>query len=203
LSKPIYLIRVDTSAGTGIRHSESNDNKRKNVHLLQIWYARGHAKCPYYAFNLYSRAKPSQAALKPAYYTRRFPSRLKQDTFLPLLVPAHSIPDVSVVPTQDITSPTPIPCFADLSMSASHISSKSIVTTTVHGKKAYLHFAMRSGYASPNATKRNGQLVVKSDKGDVTLLEGDGIYITAPGKPCELVITNEGKGIAEVILVDM
>ena len=41
-----------TSGGTGIRHSEYNDNASKEVHFLQIW------------------AKPNEYGLKPEYYTR-------------------------------------------------------------------------------------------------------------------------------------
>jgi hypothetical protein len=89
-------------------------------------------------------------------------------------------------------------------MSAAHLSASSTVSCDIRGKKAYLHFAMRSGgYLAPDAPKRHGQLIVKCDKGDLVLREGDGVYISGPGKNCSLALTNEGESIAEVVLIDI
>eukprot|EP01089_Gocevia_fonbrunei_P012076 TRINITY_DN2761_c0_g2_i1.p1 TRINITY_DN2761_c0_g2~~TRINITY_DN2761_c0_g2_i1.p1 ORF type:complete len:266 (+),score=33.45 TRINITY_DN2761_c0_g2_i1:102-899(+) len=58
-----------TSAGTGIRHSESNPHTKKKVHLLQIW------------------VQPSTHGLKPSYTTMKFEDSQKKNTLLKILGP--------------------------------------------------------------------------------------------------------------------
>lgn len=58
-----------TSTGTGIRHSEFNDNKQEGVHFLQIW------------------ALPHTRGLKPGYYTRHVTDEQKRGKLVRVVAP--------------------------------------------------------------------------------------------------------------------
>lgn len=58
-----------TSTGTGIRHSEFNDNPKEGVHFLQIW------------------AMPHTRGLKPNYYTRHVSDEEKRDKLVRVVAP--------------------------------------------------------------------------------------------------------------------
>jgi hypothetical protein len=183
----------------GVQRQQAQELTRPANLVYLALYARFFHALTHY------RAKPAQAALQPTYYTRRFPAERKQDMFCPVLVPARSFTDLSAVPGQDTSSSDPIPCFANLSMSAALISPGTTLATRVYGKKAYLHLVMRSGYVTPESGMARGRLVIKSDRGDVVMHEGDGAKVVGPGitgKACELVLTNDGESMAELILID-
>ncbi|CAE6519234.1 unnamed protein product [Rhizoctonia solani] len=170
-----------TSAGTGIRHSEYNRNKKEQVHFLQIWLL------------------PNKSRLTPTYFTRHFTDAEKRDTLLKVVAPVDG-PDVS--DQREGTGPTPV--HAQLSVYASILSpGKTVVHTFPEPKegeaarKAYVHVIQTSGYNTGAAKGAKVQL-----NGGLELSEGDGAFAGAPGG--ELIqIANTGDKDAEVLVFDL
>lgn len=163
-----------TSAGTGIRHSEYNRNKKEDVHFLQIW------------------AKPNVRGLKPSYKTRKFTDEMKEDKLLRIMesVDRHSGKDEET---------EPIPMHADVSMSASILSpGKSVQHELVQDgeRKVYLHVVM-SGRTQP---KTGGARIRVQG---VELGEGDGAFVTGAKGPGKVEVESMGEEKAEFLLFDM
>jgi redox-sensitive bicupin YhaK (pirin superfamily) len=163
-----------TSAGTGIRHSEYNRNKKTDNHFLQIW------------------AKPDVAGLTPSYITRNYPDSMKQDKLVRIIesTARHSGAEGQT---------DPIPAHTDLSMDASILSpGKKVVHEIVAegDRKLYAHVVM-TGKDQPE----EGGARIKI--GDTVLGEGDGAYIegakgsleieSVGDKPAEFLLFDVGK----------
>jgi redox-sensitive bicupin YhaK (pirin superfamily) len=163
-----------TSAGTGIRHSEYNRNKKEDCHFLQIW------------------AKPNVSRLAPSYKTRKFTDEMKADKFVRIMesVDRHSGKDGET---------EPIPMHADVSMSASILSpGKSVTHELVKDgqRKVYLHVVM-----SEKKQPKTGGAKIKV--GDVELGEGDGAFVTGASGPGKIEVESIGEKAAEFLLFDM
>lgn len=163
-----------TSAGTGIRHSEYNRNKKEDVHFLQIW------------------AKPYTRGLQPSYVTRKFTDEMKENKLVRIMedLKRHSGKDAE---------DQPIPLHADLSMDASILApGKKVVHDIVaEGKRnVFVHLIM-GGRTQP---KTGG---AKIKVGDVELGEGDGAYITSAIGPGKIEVESVGDKPAEFLLFDM
>lgn len=92
-----------TTAGTGIRHSEFNSNKEKEVHFLQIW------------------VKPYKAGLTPAYHTKYFSDEAKTNK-LALIVADTAEKDDHAVPINAKMST--YACLLSDGVSVSHVVKK-------------------------------------------------------------------------------
>ncbi|KAL1404972.1 hypothetical protein Q8F55_008585 [Vanrija albida] len=190
------MVRGDiqmTSGGTGIRHSEYNDNKEKEVHFLQIW------------------ALPNERGLKPRYYARHFTDEDKTDKWAHIVAPATA---EGVIDERDATGPTPI--HAALNFFGSLLGSgKSLDHTLLPrlkpspagaGKLVYVQLVQTSGYNPGKAPKdgKGGALVKVSLGGqEATLGEGDGVFIRGANTGDKLVVDNVGEKRAEVVLFEM
>ncbi|BFZ64878.1 hypothetical protein YB2330_006031 [Saitoella coloradoensis] len=188
-----------TSAGTGIRHSEVNDNKKKDCHLLQIW------------------AKPSISGLKPTYYTRAHSPASKTSVLKPIVLPHASFPpntthETTVAGSETAKSDAPIPIHQDLAMYACILPPGETVTHTFgsfggkcnNKRKGYIQIAQSSGYVPPNEEVKSGVKILLN--GEVELGEGDTAYIDGATPGMEITIQNVGeKGgkKAEFIWFDM
>jgi redox-sensitive bicupin YhaK (pirin superfamily) len=163
-----------TSAGTGIRHSEYNRNKKEDVHFLQIW------------------AKPNVKGLSPSYKTRKFTDEMKTNNLVRLMesVDRHSGKDEET---------EAIPMHADVSMSASILHpGKSVTHELVKdgARNVYLHVVM-SGRTQP---KTGG---AKIKVGGVELGEGDGAFLKGAKGPGKIEVESVGESAAEFLLFDM
>lgn len=163
-----------TSAGTGIRHSEYNRNKKDEVHFLQIW------------------AKPAVSRLAPSYTTRTFPDELKVNKLCRVMesTERHSGKE---------GESEPIALHADLSMSASLLEPGMKVRHQLVAegeRKVYLHVVMGG-----RVQLHEGGAAIKI--GDQVLGEGDGAYVKGLEGPGEVVIESVGDRRAEFLLFDM
>jgi quercetin 2,3-dioxygenase len=163
-----------TSAGTGIRHSEYNRNRKEDVHFLQIW------------------AKPNVKGLTPSYKTRKYTDEMKTDKLLRIMesVDRHSGKDEET---------EPIPMHADLSMSASILSPGKSVTHELVAegeRKIYLHVVM-----SDRKQPKEGGAKIRVQ--GVELGEGDGAFVTGAKGPGKVEIESVGTTSAEFLLFDM
>lgn len=107
-----------TSAGTGIRHSEYNRDKKDEVHFLQIW------------------AKPNKKGLRPHYETKKWTDEEKTDKLVRIMEDVERLGEKKEA----------IGLQADLSMDASILSpGKKVVHEVVaKGKrKVYLQVVMQ------------------------------------------------------------
>ncbi|OQN97034.1 hypothetical protein B0A48_16838 [Cryoendolithus antarcticus] len=163
-----------TSAGTGIRHSEYNRNKKEDVHFLQIW------------------AKPNVSGLKPSYVTRKFTDEMKTNKLVKIVdsVDRHSGKDAES---------EPIPANADVTTSASILHPGKSVTheLVAEGERnVYLHVVM-----SERTQPKTGGSKIKV--GGVELGEGDGAYVRGAKGPGKIEIESVGANEAEFLLFDM
>ncbi|GAM85231.1 hypothetical protein ANO11243_032350 [Dothideomycetidae sp. 11243] len=113
-----------TCAGTGIRHSETNEGGKVESHFLQIW------------------ARPSVAGLKPRYETKTFGDGEKTDRLCRIVESVDRLGDRAA---------GPIGIEADVSMDASILSPEKTVTHRVVAegeRKVYFHVVM-SGRTQP------------------------------------------------------
>lgn len=186
-----------TSGGSGIRHSEYNDNKDTDVHFLQIW-ALPEAKY---------RGK------KPEYFTRHFTDAQKQDKWAHIVAPIAQEKEFGVVPKREAEGPTPI--HSSVNVFASLISSGNklehalvprLNATADNGKLVYVQLVQTTGY-NPRAAPKDGSsaALIKVTMGDqeATLGEGDGVFITSVKVGDNITVDNVGSKVAEVLLFEM
>ncbi|EPY49575.1 pirin domain-containing protein domain-containing protein [Schizosaccharomyces cryophilus OY26] len=187
-----------TSAGTGIAHSEYNNEPHgsDDSHFLQIW------------------AKPDDKFLPPTYYTRHHSEEDKHNRLQVIIAPNFTIKEPEQVKsngaqvgTEVTTDGSVIPFPGDLGMWASILSPGSRVTH-VFGqwnassplRKGYLHLIQTSGFAGPrDPSVGKAQLKV----GDKIIQEGDGLFIVDIEKLASLTIESIGSVDAEFVFFDM
>lgn len=163
-----------TSAGTGIRHSEYNRNKKEEVHFLQIW------------------AKPNQRGLKPRYETKMFGDEVKTDRLVRIMEYTDRMKGKE-------GDEAPIGLQADVSMDASILSPGKQVRHELVAegpRKVFLHVVM-----SKRAQPKEGGARIKI--GETVLGEGDGAYVESVQGPGVIEIESVGDKPAEFLLFDM
>jgi len=187
------MVRGDvqmTSGGTGIKHSEYNDNKEKEVHFLQIW------------------ATPNKRGLAPRYFTRHFTDAEKLDKLVQIVGPVGSD---GVVEEREGKGPTPIhaPLHTFVTLLSAGKSVSHTILPSLNGqprKKVYIQSTQVSGY-NPEPAPTSGlgpRIKVTGVNGQETVLgEGDGVFILQGQVGDELTLTNEGRATGEVVLFEM
>ncbi|KAJ9121348.1 hypothetical protein QFC24_004685 [Naganishia onofrii] len=205
LSNVEILKRGDiqmTSTGTGIRHSEYNDNKSQDVHFLQIW------------------SLPYQRGLKPSYYTRHFTDAEKENKLVQVVGPIGAD---NVIDEREAKGPAPV--HSHIAMFSTLLDPGNKVThhvteayhkftpdlpltpstdaSTDGSKKVYIHVIQTTKY-NPRASLTNADAPRIKVNGDLVLGEGDGAFVTG-GKAGDegLTLENVGGGRAEVVLFEM
>ncbi|KAK8843516.1 hypothetical protein IAR55_007176 [Kwoniella newhampshirensis] len=190
------MVRGDiqmTSGGRGIAHSEYNDHESKQTHFLQIW------------------ALPSQRGLTPGYYTRHFTDEEKTDVLKLIVAPVGT---EGVTEEREGKSVTPI--HSPLHFFASLLSPSTNVKHTIlpptpasrkpDEKLVYVQLVQSSGYNTSKA-KKDGQgplVKITSRAGDeVTLGEGDGVFVRGGKVGEELAMENVGGARGEIVLFEM
>ncbi|BEI83765.1 hypothetical protein CcaverHIS002_0403690 [Cutaneotrichosporon cavernicola] len=179
-----------TFGGTGISHSEYNDNKEKPVHFLQIW------------------AYPYERGLKPRYFGRHFTDEEKKDKWAHIVAPLHY---PGVVDARDGSGPVPIA--SDLNFFASLVSPGTTVKHNLvarnrgsgDDKLVYVQLVQTTGYNPRKAPTDGSVAQVKISLGGetVTLAEGDGVFIRGGKVGDELITENVGNKVGEVVLFEM
>ncbi|EPX75065.1 yhhW [Schizosaccharomyces octosporus yFS286] len=188
-----------TSAGTGIAHSEYNNEPKGScdTHFLQIW------------------AKPDDRRRPPTYYTRHQSEEAKHNRLQPVIAPNYTFSDPSNIKSNGAqvgssatTDDSAIPFPGDLGMWASILSPGSQVShvfgpwnnTASPVRKGYLHLIQTSGFAGPRDTSvGKAQLKI----GEHVLSEGDGLFVMDTEKGSSLTIESVGSANAEFVFFDM
>lgn len=174
-----------TTGGTGIAHSEENENAKLPVHFLQIW------------------ALPWKRSLPPNYHTQTFSEEAKRSGFVTIISPlkagveASAEEEKAAVPVLKDT----IPIHADLLMGAAIIAAGNAFKWKVggepeavrerSGRKVYVHFPM---------TKK-GKARIRVG-GKEVLEEGDGVFVSEVNAGDELAVESVGDEEAEVLILD-
>ncbi|KAJ9108589.1 hypothetical protein QFC19_002305 [Naganishia cerealis] len=205
LSNVEILKRGDiqmTSTGTGIRHSEYNDNKSQDVHFLQIW------------------SLPYERGLKPSYYTRHFSDAEKQNKLVQVVGPIGA---ENVINEREAKGPAPvhshIAMFSTLLDPGNKVT--HYVTEPYHNltpklpltpatdassdgsKKVYIHVVQTTKY-NPRASLTNADAPRIKVNDDLVVGEGDGAFVTGiKANDQGLTLENVGGGQAEVVLFEM
>lgn len=180
-----------TTGGSGIAHSEQNENKSKTVHFLQIW------------------ALPWKKSLTPIYHTKTFSEENKRQKFVTIISPLKAGPgataseEKAAVPTIEGT----IPIHADLLMGAAIIPEGTAFPWKIGGRdgddaavrsksnrKIYIHLPMTKGGLS--------KVRLSGGTEDIVLEEGDGAYVENVNAGDELFVESIGEAEAEVVVLD-
>ncbi|PWN20906.1 RmlC-like cupin [Microstroma glucosiphilum] len=170
-----------TRAGTGIKHSEYNNQKGgAGTHFMQIWFI------------------PTREGqrMSPTYFSTQSPAELKQDKLLTLIRPHWSLP-AEQQSTGGLLQPgQPIPAQASLVVRAAVLSPSSsaggdatqsagvthtwgqdtdVESSTGEERWGVIHLAMNSGYKDPKSRTASG-VGAKPDESKVRveLLSGEG-----------------------------
>lgn len=174
-----------TTGGTGIAHSEENENAIFPVHFLQIW------------------ALPWKRSLPPSYHTQTFSEEAKRSAFVTIISPLKAGVDASA---EEEKAAVPaikdsIPVHADLLMGAAIIAAGNAFKWKVggesgavrerSGRKVYLHFPMT----------KEGKARIRLD-GKEVLKEGDGAFVSDVNAGDELLVESVGDEDAEVVVLD-
>ncbi|KAH6662924.1 RmlC-like cupin domain-containing protein [Plectosphaerella plurivora] len=182
-----HLTRGDvqfTTAGTGIRHSESNEHPNETLRFLQIW------------------VKPWSTGLRPRYHTRRFDDAAKRRGFVKIVSPLAAGPraDTDAEALAQPAVPGSIPIHADFVMGAglfvrghglSWTAGAGVAATTA--RKVFLHVVM-------------GERVrVNIEVGTqiLTLSGGDGAFVEGVAVGRDIRVTGVGEAEGEVVVLDM
>ena len=175
-----------TTGGSGIVHSEANEDTSRPVHFLQIW------------------ALPWKKGLKPIYHTSTFAEADKRKNFVPIISPlkagtsATAEDEAAAVPTINGT----IPVHADLLFSAGIIPEGEKFEYKIGGEDAIFSKNERRIYVHLPMTKGEKAKIRLDGREDATLSEGDGAYISGIKAGQALSVESTGQEEAEVIVLD-
>lgn len=175
-----------TTGGTGIAHSEENENSKLPVHFLQIW------------------ALPWKRSLPPTYHTMTFSEEAKRAGFITIISPlkagikANAEEEKAAIPTLKGT----IPIHADLLMGAAIIAAGNAFKWKVGGEEAVRDKTGRKVYVHFPMTKDGKAKLRLVGKEEVELEEGDGAFVSEVNAGDELVIESVGEEEAEVVILD-
>jgi hypothetical protein len=161
----------------------------QEVHFLQIW------------------AKPYQSGLKPKYYTRHYPDALKLDTVLPIVAPVEA---QGVTDAREGTGPTPV--HSPLHAFVSIVSPEKVLSHTLHptlkgdGEKLFYAQLIQSSAFNEDQAKKDGStalIKVSGGGSNVTLGEGDGVFVRGGKTGDDFKLENLGDKRGELILFEM
>ena len=175
-----------TTGGSGISHSEENENTKDWVHFLQIW------------------ALPWKKNLSPIYHTSTFPESDKRKGFVTIISPlkaghkATPEEEKAAVPIIEGT----IPVHADLLFSAGIIAQGSRFEYKIGGDNAVQSKTDRKTYVHLPMTKGGKSKIKLAGREDAVLNEGDGSYITGVNAGDILSVESVGNVEAEVVVLD-
>lgn len=188
-----------TSAGSGIVHSEYNNNRTSECHFLQIWYT------------------PDQRGLPPRYYTATTTDWT--DRLVTLIKPWSTLSADEQARTGLLPAGEAIPSRSSLVTRASTLSSgksvthpigadTDVATRTGAERWLYVHVASTSGYKDPDlkdfAFKKEAALAIHTATGTVvTLHEGDGAFIKKAHVGEQIEFTSTGQAPAQFIVFDL
>ena len=175
-----------TTGGTGIAHSEQNEDTKDPVHFLQIW------------------ALPWKKGLKPRYHTQTFSDEEKKKRFIPILSPLKAGVNASAQ-DEDSAEPTikgTIPIHADMLMGAGHIGAGKVFDWKIGGTTGSTNEVGRRVYFHLPMTK-NGQAKVRLNGSErLDLSEGDGAFVQDVSQGDVVKVENLTDVEAEVIVLD-
>ncbi|KDN43678.1 Pirin-domain-containing protein [Tilletiaria anomala UBC 951] len=191
-----------TSGGTGIRHSEYNNNPSKEVHFAQIWYV------------------PDKRNLTPQYYTSQTPDEMKRDVLKTLIKPMKTFTPEEQVVKGVLPSGRPIPANNSLVTRASILTpSKSVMhivgedsdvaneTSPPYERWLYVHLLQTTGYKGPemkdHPLMNEAALKMKTGAGELQLNEGDGVYVKKVNVGEAVEFESTGGKDAEFLLFDL
>jgi len=178
-----------TSTGTGIRHSEYNDDREEGVHFLQIW------------------ALPHTRGLKPSYYTRHFSDAEKEGKLVQVVGPVGA---QGVIDEREASGPAPVHAYLSMfatilppSSSVSHVISAPFSANSSNPtKKVYVHVIQTTKY-NPRASLTNADAAKVKINGNQVLGEGDGAFVEGGKQGDALTIESVGGSNAEVVVFEM
>ncbi|KAF8655491.1 hypothetical protein AX16_003021 [Volvariella volvacea WC 439] len=194
------------STGTGASYSDKAYGSYA-VHLIQIW------------------AFPATPRLQPKYYIRKFTDEDKKDKFVKIVAQINYATAASsslassstattqaqedrVVDAKEGSGPTPI--HNKLTIYAGLLSPglgrDGSFGIRLSGKRGYVHVIQTSGYNTGKA--RGAGIKLRGQAGEfgvdqVTLNEGDGVYIHIAANDGELKVENVSGVVAEVLVFDI
>ncbi|KNC98098.1 uncharacterized protein SPPG_06507 [Spizellomyces punctatus DAOM BR117] len=151
-----------TSAGTGVAHSETN-NDSETVHFLQIWL------------------KPAVHGLNPSYVTRTFTDSEKRNRLCPVLKPD---PSLGLSVPVELQLDSLVPTHADVYMFAGILDKghKVVYRPVGNSRRMYVHVVMGGG------SLRVGEVVLFG--GDGVFIEGvdGGVEVEGVNGSVEFVV---------------
>lgn len=175
-----------TTGGTGIAHSEYNDDAHVPVHFLQIW------------------AEPWKHGLRPRYHSLKFSDTAKCAGFVTILSPlragirATTAEEEAAVPT----TPGTIPVHADLLMGAAIVPSGKAFGWKIGGEQAVRERVGRKIYVHLPMTGGGKARVRLAGREGIILEEGDGAFVSDVDAEDELAVESVGEVEAEVVVLD-
>ena len=175
-----------TTGGTGIAHSEFNDDAHVPVHFLQIW------------------ADPWKRGLRPRYHSMTFPDDAKRAGFVTILSPLRAGPSASAA-DEDAALPTvsgTIPVHADLLMGAALVPAGQAFVWKVGGDQAVREKSGRKVYVHLPMTADGKARVRLAGREGIVLEEGDGAFVSDVDAGDELGVESLGEVEAEVVVLD-
>lgn len=175
-----------TTGGTGIAHSEVNDDAHVPVHFLQIW------------------ADPWKRGLRPRYHSMTFPDAAKRGGFVTILSPLAAGPTASAADEEAALPRLPgtIPVHADLLMGAALVPAGRAFAWKVGGDQAVSERVGRRVYVHLPMTADGKARVRLAGREGVVLEEGDGAFVSGVDAGDELAVESLGEVEAEVVVLD-
>jgi redox-sensitive bicupin YhaK (pirin superfamily) len=175
-----------TTGGSGIAHSEQNEDTKDWVHFLQIW------------------ALPWAKGLPPIYHTMTFDEEAKRKAFVTIISPLKA--GIKATAEEEKAAlpaiPGTIPVHADLLVGAAIITPGKTFNWTVGTGGAVTSKSNRNIYVHLPMTK-GGKAEIRLDgRHDSVLSEGDGAFISSINAGDVLSIESVGVAESEIVVLD-
>jgi hypothetical protein len=175
-----------TTGGSGIAHSEQNEDTKDWVHFLQIW------------------ALPWAKGLPPIYHTMTFDEEAKRKAFVTIISPLKA--GIKATAEEEKAAlpaiPGTIPVHADLLVGAAIITPGKTFNWTVGVEGAVTSKSNRHIYVHLPMTKGGKAKIRLDGRHDSVLSEGDGAFISSINAGDVLSIESVGVAESEIVVLD-